>query len=75
MVKLTDKDVLVETAGNAMYEMFPDWSVDELLLHPDDAKRVCVAVRGKLCKRTPDDEILRALLNGRKQGNLPDRRS
>lgn len=72
--KLTDGQLLAEAAADLMFEMFRDWSVDELLLHPQEAINLCVAVRRKLSKRTPDDEILRALLNSRKHGRLPARR-
>lgn len=45
-------------------------TVDEMLLHPDDAKAYCNAVRdqGKEFGELPDHLILRALIGQRKAG-------
>lgn len=45
-------------------------TVDEMLLHPDDAKAYCNTVRdqGKEFAALPDSLILRTLINYRKSG-------
>ena len=45
----------------------PTWSVDELVRHPDDAKRYCDDIRPATgCGKLPDDMILRTLMNIRR---------
>lgn len=48
-------------------DLYPDWSVDELLLHPDEAKHFCEVVRRQYgVHGLPDDLILRCHLSNRK---------
>ena len=48
-------------------EIYPTWSVDELLLHPDEAKHFCEMVRRQYgLHGLPDDLVLRCHLSNRK---------
>jgi hypothetical protein len=58
------------TAAKALREIEPGWSVDELLLHPRVSLRVVHATNLRLSIRRADHEVLRALLNCRKRGDL-----
>lgn len=52
---------------NLHARLYQAWSVDELLLHPDDAKHFCDTIRQlSSFEGLPDDLILRCLLNRRK---------
>jgi hypothetical protein len=43
------------------------WSIDELCLHPDEAKHFCVEVRRRYgYYDVPDDIVLRSVMNPRK---------
>jgi transcriptional regulator with XRE-family HTH domain len=45
----------------------PNWTVDELVCHPDEAKSYCNHIRTMPdCENLPDPLILRTLLNARK---------
>jgi len=47
--------------------MYPAWTVDELVCHPDDAKEFCHHIRDATgCPDLPDDLILRNLMNARR---------
>jgi hypothetical protein len=46
--------------------MHPDWTEDDLVCHPDEAKKYCEVVRAEVGSPVPDHVILRALLNARK---------
>lgn len=70
MIIIADSVTIGRTAFELASKKYAGRSVDELLLHPDDAKAICVAVRQKLGKRLEDCDVLRALLNGRKRGIL-----
>jgi hypothetical protein len=49
--------------------LYQSWSVDELLLHPDDAKEFCDTIRRQTSfQGLPDDLILRCLISRRKKG-------
>ena len=60
---MSNKDVLADATYDAMFVMFPAWTVDHLLTHPRDAIRLCDAVRQKLGKQLNDHQILSALIN------------
>ena len=50
-----------------LVNMYPAWSVDELVLHPHDALQFCHAVRQRpSCLGLPDEMILRCLMHRRK---------
>ena len=75
-VKLSQKELIIDMAGDVHFEGWPSWTVDELLLHPKQATELCDVVRQRLRWKPlnhPDDEILRAYLNARKQSKLPQR--
>lgn len=46
--------------------MHPDWTVDDLVCHPDEAKEYCEQIRAAVGAPVPDDIILRRLMNVRK---------
>jgi hypothetical protein len=59
----TFQDELVTLLAN----MYPAWSVDEMVLHPYDAMQFCQAVRRwQTCSGLPDEMILRCLMHRRK---------
>lgn len=66
--KITDRRLIGQTAREILSAQFPDWTDEELLFHPDDAKDLCRRTRGKLARRLEDHEILRALVGIRKNG-------
>ena len=73
-VTLNERDRIVEVAERVHFERYPDWTVDELLLHPREAIKLCREVRvSPLVAFPSDSQILRAYLNARKQGRLRDR--
>jgi len=49
-------------------EHFPNWTIDEMLLHPSEAISFCDDIRGrqKDFSTLPDELILRSLLGRRK---------
>ena len=52
--------------------LYQNWSVDELLLHPDDAKEFCNTIRRQTSfQGLPDDLILRCLISRRKNPKGP----
>ena len=52
---------------DVMSQNYLSWSVDELVLHPDDAKRFCQLVRAATnAHDLPDDLVLRCLMDRRK---------
>lgn len=56
-----------ETLEEQQVIFSPHWKIDELLCHPEEAKRYCVQVRVKVsCSDLPDSLILRTLMNARK---------
>ena len=46
--------------------MHPDWTVDDLVCHPDQAKAYCEQIRSEVGAQVPDHVILRRLMNARK---------
>ena len=54
---------LVEQRHSAMHA---NWTVDDLVCHPDEAKEFCRTIRNEVGADVPDYVILRALLNARK---------
>ena len=48
-------------------QLYRSWSVDELLLHPDDSKYFCDTIRRQTSFHgLPDDLVLRCLMHRRK---------
>lgn len=62
------KDLLVEL--KAVHSI--QWTIDDLVQHPDEAKEYCSLVCSRLGKSVPDDFILRRLMNLRKAKELSD---
>ena len=46
--------------------MHPNWTVDDLVCHPDQAKTYCDQIRSEIGAPVPDHVILRRLMNARK---------
>ena len=46
--------------------MHPNWTVDDLVCHPDEAKLYCEQIRVEVGAPVPDHVILRTLMNARK---------
>lgn len=73
-VTLSDNDRQREVAADLYFEAYPDWSVDELLCHPDEAKKLCNGVRSRTgSPGLKDFDILWSLLGSRKRGRLQPR--
>lgn len=58
------------TAGKILKRLHPRWSVDELLIHPTEALALCDDVRDQMSIERSNEDILRALVNARKQGRV-----
>lgn len=64
-----DPAELTDRLAELMFNLYPAFTVDELLLRPREAVRFCDAARQQTGYfDLPDDVILRALLNRRKKG-------
>lgn len=61
---------VVDAAIEVKQRLYPDWSVDRLLCHPDQSKGLCVQVRRRTGVKVEDDQILESLLNARKRGRV-----
>ena len=46
--------------------MHANWTVDDLVCHPDQAKAYCERIRSEIRAPVPDHVILRRLMNARK---------
>lgn len=64
----TDSRRIGTVAWSTLNRNHPGWSVDELLIHPRDAMRLCALVCESMSVTRPHDVILRALVNARKHG-------
>ena len=48
--------------------MYPSWTADDLVCHPDEAKQFCDMIRKiRTCGQLEDYIVLRTLLNARKR--------
>lgn len=73
-VTLNEDDRAREIAADFYFLCYPDWSVDQLLCHPDEAKTLCNGVRAKTGNAKLEDfDILWGLLGSRKRGRLQPR--
>ena len=72
---LSNNDVVAEATYDLMFVMYPNYTVDHLLLNPRDALALCDAVRSKLGKKLADHQILGSLINLRKSRSLRRRAS
>jgi len=61
-----DPKMFTEILEKRHASMHPDWSVDDLVCHPDQAKKYCDQIRSDVGAPVPDDVILRRLMNARK---------
>jgi hypothetical protein len=66
-----DNPTIGKTAGELLARLWPGTTVDRLLTRPDDGKKLCVETRKKLGRSLDDEQILQALINARKRGDLP----
>lgn len=57
-VELSQLDVVVEVAADVRFELYRDWSREELLCHPTDAIRLCNEVRARTGLGWTDRDIL-----------------
>lgn len=64
----TDNRRVGTVAWKLLRDRHPDWSVDELLIHPVDAINLCQRVNARMATDRPIPQILRALVNARKRG-------
>lgn len=61
-----DPKRFIELLEERHASMYPDWTVDDLVCHPDQAKSFCEQIRSELGAPVPDYVILRRLMNARK---------
>lgn len=48
--------------------LYPSWSIDELVCHPQEALEYAIIIRRRAkCSYLPDDLILRSLMNCRRR--------
>jgi hypothetical protein len=69
---VSDVRSIREAGIEAMRASCPGKSIEDMLCDPDLAKAICAEVRRRLSKGAkglPDCDILRTLLNARKQGH------
>jgi hypothetical protein len=73
-VGIPNTAMIADAAWCDMTQHHPGWSEDELLCHPREALAMCRRVRMQF-PRASDDEICRALINGRKRGRFSGKRN
>jgi hypothetical protein len=61
-----DPKRFIELLEERHASMHPDWTVDDLVCHPDQAKAYCEQIRSDSGAPVPDYVILRRLMNARK---------
>jgi hypothetical protein len=61
-----DPKRFIELLEERHASMQPDWTVDDLVCHPDQAKAFCEQIRSEVGALVPDEVILRRLMNARK---------
>jgi hypothetical protein len=61
-----DPKMFTELLEERHAAMHPNWTVDDLVCHPDEAKAYCEQIRSEVGAPVPDDVILRRLMNARK---------
>jgi hypothetical protein len=61
-----DPKRFIELLEERHASMHPDWTVDDLVCHPDQARTYCEQIRSEVGAPVPDHVILRRLMNARK---------
>jgi len=61
-----DPKRFIELLEERPASMHSDWTVDDLVCHPDQAKMYCEQIRLEFGAPVPDHVILRRLMNARK---------
>lgn len=61
-----DPKMFVELLEERHSTMYPNWTIDDLVCHPDEAKVYCAQIRSEVNAPVPDHVILRRLMNARK---------
>jgi hypothetical protein len=61
-----DPKRFIELLEQRHASMHSDWTVDDLVCHPDHAKTYCEQIRSEVGAPVPDHVILRRLMNARK---------
>jgi hypothetical protein len=61
-----DPKMFVDLLEERHATMHPNWTVDDLVCHPDAAKAYCDQIRAEVDAPVPDQVILRRLMNARK---------
>jgi hypothetical protein len=61
-----DPKRFIELLEERHKSMHSDWTVDDLVCHPDQAKTYCEQIRSEVGAPVPDHVILRRLMNARK---------
>ena len=57
-----DAATLTDAACDVMYRLYPSWTVDELLCHPTEARKLVGAVRKELNRKIDEVQVCKALL-------------
>lgn len=66
-----DAPELLETLVKVLVESFPNTTPDNLVCEPDDAISFCNKIRKEMGFNKEDHEILRSMINYRKDGKFP----
>jgi hypothetical protein len=61
-----DPKMFVQLLEERHATMHANWTVDDLVCHPDEAKTYCEKIRSEVGAPVPDHVILRRLMNARK---------
>jgi hypothetical protein len=61
-----DPKKFIELLEEMHASMHANWTVDDLVCHPDEAKAYCDRIRSEVGAPVPDHVILRRLMNARK---------
>lgn len=61
-----DPKRFIELLEERHASMHANWTVDDLVCHPDEAKAYCEQIRSEVGAPVPDHVILRRLMNARK---------
>ncbi len=62
-----DPKKFIEILEERHTSMHANWTVDDLVCHPDEAKKYCEQIRADVGVPVPDHVILRRLMNARKR--------
>jgi hypothetical protein len=69
-----DSWTIGRTAAAVLRDKFKGLSVDRILTRPKDAIDLCRQTNTRLCRQLEHEQILQALVNARKRGDLSEKK-